>query len=51
MGREKFDLAEKDMVDDSELPLARKSTKKSKAKEKKPTQSDLLKEIDDEEIE
>ena len=50
MGRDKPESADKDVADDSEQSPARKNAKKVKSKDKKITQSDLLKEIDDDEI-
>ncbi|WP_378955041.1 DNA-directed RNA polymerase subunit beta [Pelosinus sp. sgz500959] len=44
----KLGLVDKDAIDDLELPLVRKGAKKPKSKEKKLTQSDFLKDIDDE---
>ena len=52
MEADQSDEVEIDISEDSsEMPQARKSAKKIKTKEKKLTQSDFLKEIDDEEIE
>lgn len=51
MDAEKFDLVDKDSAEDIDLPMAHKSAKKAKVKEKKPTQRDFLKDIDEDEIE
>jgi DNA-directed RNA polymerase subunit beta len=50
MDEDKFELADSDDVDELELP-GRKTVKKIKSKDRKPTQRDFLEEIDDEEIE
>ena len=47
----KFDISDKDDIEDADLPMAHKGIKKAKAKEKKPTQRDLMKDIDEDEIE
>ena len=50
MDSDKFGLAD-GVVDDVDLPMAHKGAKKTKAKDKKLTQRDLMKDVDEDEIE